>query len=357
MQARLSYWISAWSAQAKQRGRRIFAALAAGALLTAAGACGGDGFWKWFWETFGWCGGGVVNSVLFGQPFQCAVPVRPACPEGCRYGYAYNYYPGGQCQWVTDAKSRDCGRTYAVGTETYCTTNCGGLNAALGYDAISAADQTAPAVASAQPATSVSWIAPSQTFRIVFDEAIDLNTARIAGSLADEAQLAVERTNQLNDTVTVAPAKAWPIGSVRTLQISVADEAGNLQSITYIVSVRDLAQEEAVALAAIQNRAQAEGVALTGGLQRIQDASAFYHFGEYTLPFQAPQSTVIYAHAAGTFRVYGSIFHHFAALGYHESWLGAPVSDEYDCGILVRCANFAGGYIRADVLGVAAYNY
>jgi hypothetical protein len=227
----------------------------------------------------------------------------------------------------------------------------------LGYDAIVAADQTAPAVSSAEPATTANWIGPTQIFRIVFNETIDLNTTRLAGVLATEAQLAVERTHQLNDTVTISPIDAWSVGSGRTLQLSVADEAGNLQSITYIVSVRDLAQEEVSAMAAIQHKANTEGVVLAGELLRIQNAPAFYHFGEFTLPFQPPQSTVIYSHGAGTFRVYGSILHHFAALGYHSSWLGAPVSDEYDCGILVRCANFAHGYIRADLLGVAAHAY
>ena len=92
------------------------------------------------------------------------------------------------------------------------------------------ADTTAPTLISASP-TDGSLVENSDALVFVFDESLDEGSIVLGGSLAAESDGgALSTTTVANDTVTVAPTSTWSGGFGRTLEVTVADAAGNATS-------------------------------------------------------------------------------------------------------------------------------
>lgn len=328
----------------------LIVSLAAGATVQ----CGGGGFLKWFWETFGWCGGAVVNCVFFQNCAACGVPPKPSCRAGCTYGYRDLAVNAGDntCTWQRDPGSFDCGRTIYVGSQSFCDTACIDTPFAdVGYDAATRADAAGPIALAVRPAESSALVDAADVIRVQFDETIARRSIELSGTLAAwAAPPELETGAQYNDTVVIRPGAPnrpahWPTGA-QSLQVSVRDEAANPASRTISYpAIRSLAAELASAAAAIENTRLASGWPPSdSALHRIGNSQTFWRTF-------ANNSSAIYANSGGqAVPVYGDIYAYYRSTGQHTGHLQTPTRAEYDCALLVRCADFAGGSLRWNAL-------
>lgn len=318
----------------------IVALLSAG----AASQCGGGGFLKWFWETFGWCGGAVVNCVFFENCEGCAVPPKPPCRDGCSYGYRGIAINDGSntCTWQRDPSSFDCGKTIYVNGRSFCDTACIETPfSSVGYDAAAQNDDASPRTVSVVPAESASLVASTDAIRIRFNETIARRSVELGGSMSSAAAPPrLETGTQHNDTVVIYPRAHWPTGA-QSLQVSVRDEAGNtsLRTVSY-PGIRNLSAEAATASAAAE--------LLRVGIAWPPPDTTLNRIGETNTFYQTyfSNGSAIYANSNGqAVQVYGDIYGYYNLIGRHDSRLGVPTRTEYDCGLFVRCADFAGGIV------------
>ena len=122
------------------------------------------------------------------------------------------------------------------------------------------------------------------------------------------------------------------------------DEASNESTFNVSYFVRNADAEMQAAEARIQAKAVAIGAVLTSGPVRVGSSEVYYSFANF-----GAVPAVIYSAPGGAYIVYGDIFLSYSLMGMHTSWIGFPVSDEYQCNIFFRCSNFTGGYIIWDL--------
>ena len=166
----------------------------------------------------------------------------------------------------------------------------------------------------------------------------------LSGDLAAEANGSVElrQTTLYNDTAIIRPATRWAEGVNRTITVSANDEALNsVQATISYFRVRDLNLE--LTRAAGQADALRQSIGWPGADAAIQRTGAN---AESFVQYHAGYTSAIYVvPSVGAVAVYGDIYIHYAGLGAHNGSLGLPISSEYDCGLFLRCSEFAHGQI------------
>ncbi len=248
-------------------------------------------------------------------------------------------------QWQCSPFGAECGKTVLMNQGSRCHV-CFTVNLTptvslvgdpdpfspdpIGFDS-QAPDTTAPTAlyVTAGPLDHLSSVI------VQFSESMDPNTISLSG-FVNGASYSWARTTHFNDTLTISTQGGWPTGN-QSFSVSASDTAGNAATVGQTISIRNLQQEYNNAAAqAEQFRALLAWPPADGPLQQI-DLNGNY--------FQTHAGNVqaIYITPAGPMAVYGDIYFHYLLQGAHFGTLGLPTTSEYDCGLFLRCNDFAHG--------------